>query len=210
MRFPDPHRPVSRLPPGMRRAVRDLSSLGRTPLQRAMLLFAGGLLAFYMGQWTATDPSDRSSRNQRDIPESVTGLPLVLDGDTVDFNGVRVRLFGIDAFERDQLCEREDGSRYACGQMARESLIRAIDNAPLTCTRKDVDMYGRMVGVCRGREGDVSAWVVADGYALAYRRYSMDYVGEEDEARESRRGVWSGKFENPWDYRHNGQGKQVR
>lgn len=144
------------------------------------------------------------------MPATVSGLPLVLDGDTLDFNGVRVRLFGMDAFERDQLCERPDGSRYACGQVAREVLIAAIDNAPVTCTRKDVDMYGRMVGVCVGREGDLGARVVEDGSALAYRRYSSDYIDEEEEARQSVRGAWSGRFEAPWDYRHNGRGKKVR
>jgi len=182
--------------------------LGRTPTERALLLVAGALVAFAIGRWTAWQGS--SSGPEKVVPESISGTPLVLDGDTLDFNGLRVRLFGIDAFERDQLCARADGSRYGCGQVARETLMVAIARAPVTCVRRDVDQYGRMVAVCRTRDDDLAARVVAEGAALAYRKYSNDYVDEEDVARQARRGVWSGRFEAPWDYRHSGERKDVR
>ncbi|MFN2378306.1 MAG: thermonuclease family protein, partial [Candidatus Binatia bacterium] len=140
-----------------------------------------------------------------DIPASVRGTPLVLDGDTLDFNGLRVRLFGIDAFERDQLCQRSDGSRFGCGNLARESLMSAIGHTQVRCERRDVDAYGRMVAVCAGRDGDLAGRVVEDGLALAYRKYSSDYVDEEDKARAEGRGAWEGTFEKPWDYRHGGR-----
>jgi endonuclease YncB( thermonuclease family) len=199
----DPNRSVSRLP-------RTLARLGRTPFERAALLVVGAVVAFVLGRWTASDDSRLASDRVTSMPATASGTPLVLDGDTIDLSGLRVRLFGIDAFERDQLCERSDGSRFACGQLARESLLVAIGSAPVTCTRRDVDTYGRMVAVCRGRDGDLSARVVEDGFALAYRQYSNDYVDEEDKARQARRGAWEGRFEAPWDYRHNGQGKRVR
>lgn len=161
------------------------------------------LLAFAFGRWSVD--VDSSPRARGDIPAEVSGVPLVLDGDTLDFDGLRVRLFGIDAFERDQLCTREDGASFACGQLSREALLVAIARQPVTCTRRDVDQYGRMVGVCRTHREDLSARLVSEGAALAYRHYSMDYVDEEEAARAAGRGVWAGRFEPPWDHRHNGR-----
>lgn len=168
------------------------------------------MLAFLLGRWTGDgDARPTASSRDRHIPAEVHGTPLVLDGDTIDFDGLRVRLFGVDAPERDQLCEREDGSRYACGQFAREMLVALIANAPVRCTRRDVDPYGRMVGVCSGAEADLSAALVEHGAAMAYRHYSLDYVKNEDTARSFARGIWAGRFEAPWDYRHKGKSGQA-
>jgi len=172
-----------------------------------VLLVTGGVLAFFLGRWTDDSTARTTPTRGGSIPATASGTPLVLDGDTIDLNGLRVRLFGIDAPERDQLCERADGSRYGCGQVAREMLVGLIAGAPVQCTKKDVDPYGRMVGVCRGAEADLSAAMVENGGAIAYRHYSMDYVGQEDRARRLSLGVWQGRFEAPWDYRHRGQNK---
>lgn len=182
--------------------MRRFESLGRSPVERLVLLLVGAAVAFALGRWSG---DGASSDAPREIPPTVSGTPLVLDGDTLDFNGMRVRLFGIDAFERDQSCTRGNGSRYPCGQAAREALVVAISHAPVRCERRDVDRYNRMVAVCRTRNGDLSARVVEQGYALAYRQYSHDYVNEEDAARRDQRGAWSGEFQPPWDYRRNRQ-----
>jgi endonuclease YncB( thermonuclease family) len=182
--------------------VRLFSRFGRTPAERTILLVAGALLAFVVGRWSSEAPNDGE---QRGIPPQISGTPLVLDGDTLDFNGLRVRLFGIDAFERDQTCEREDGSTYSCGQLAREALVIAIARNPVSCTRRDVDRYGRMVAICRTKDGDLGARLVRDGSALAYRQYSTDYIDEEESAKRQKNGAWGGKFEPPWDYRHRPQ-----
>lgn len=193
--------PPSRLP-------RLLQSLGRTPAQRFVLLVAGGVAAFVLGRWTDDSTARTSpSRHRREIPASVRGMAVVLDGDTLDINGVRVRIFGIDAPERDQLCERADGSRYACGQFARETMVELVANGEVSCVKRDVDPYGRMVGVCSGSQPDLGAAMVESGAAVAYRHYSMDYVAQETSARAGSRGIWQGRFEAPWDYRHRGQPK---
>ena len=99
------------------------------------------------------------------------------------------------------------------GSVARDALTKAIGDSDVTCTRRDTDKYGRMVGVCRtsaqGRTQnlgqdlgqDLGAVMVARGAAIAYRHYSRDYVDEEDKARAAHEGVWQGDFEAPWDYR---------
>lgn len=208
--MPDPNRPLSRMP-------RELSRFGRTPMQKALLLVSGSVVAFLLGRWTGADNSfaprgngGPAPRGAKEMPATISGTPMVLDGDTLDFDGLRVRIFGIDAFEKDQLCESSDGARYGCGQFSRQSMLSAIDGSVVTCARRDVDKYGRMVAVCRGRSGDLAERVVKDGYALAYRHYSSDYIDEEDDAHRARRGAWQGRFEAPWDYRHNGAGKEVR
>ncbi len=186
---------------------RAFSRLGRTPAQRAALMLVGVLVAFAIGRWSVGVDSRPGTRGP--VPAQVSGTPLVLDGDTLDFDGLRVRLYGIDAFERSQLCTREDGASYACGQVSREALIVAIARQPVTCEKRDVDQYGRMVGVCRTRDGDLGARLVSEGAALAYRHYSLDYVDEEEAARAARRGVWAGRFETPWDHRHGGQQRRT-
>jgi endonuclease YncB( thermonuclease family) len=53
-----------------------------------------------------------------------------------------------------------------------------------------------------GADGeDLNAWLVTQGWALAYRRYSRDYADEQDAAQAARRGVWQGQFMAPWSWR---------
>ena len=70
---------------------------------------------------------------------------------------------------------------------------------PVTCEERDIDRYGRVVAVCSVAGEDLNAWMVSEGLALAYRRYSLDYVGAEQAAEEAGRGVWSGEFVPPWE-----------
>ena len=134
----------------------------------------------------------------------MTGIASVIDGDTIEIHGRRIRLHGIDAPESRQQCER-DGKRWACGKDAAFALADLIDRKPVSCDQRDTDRYGRIVAVCRLGNIDLNGWLVSQGYALAYRRYSRDYVDEEDEARQARAGIWAGEFVAPWDWR---QGKR--
>ena len=123
---------------------------------------------------------------------------------------MRVRLFGIDAPERDQSCAKSDGTRYSCGQLARDALARAIGDSSVRCTKRDVDKYGRMVGVCRTDAGDLSETLVLGGAAVAYRHFSHDYVDEEERARRAGAGIWQGSFDAPWDWRQRSRAKHPR
>ncbi len=133
-------------------------------------------------------------------PETVSGIAKVIDGDSLEIGTARIRLFGIDAPEGRQLCSRASGP-WPCGAAAADKLRALIGNDPVECVRRDVDQYDRIVAVCEKGATDVGAEMVKAGLALAYRRYSTDYVGEEDDAHGAKRGMWAGEFTPPWDYR---------
>ena len=130
----------------------------------------------------------------------VGGHPTVLDGDTLEVAGERIRLHGIDAPERRQRCV-VDGEAWPCGTEASLALAARIADHRVECEETDKDRYGRIVAVCRIGESDLNAWMVAEGWALAYRRYAMDYTGQEAAAEAARRGIWRGKFVEPWEWR---------
>ncbi|MBI5506748.1 MAG: thermonuclease family protein [Deltaproteobacteria bacterium] len=175
----------------------------RSPLGHVVLLALAALGAYLAGRWSGVDREQRpTTSTSADLPASVRGRPIVIDGDSLDFGKVRVRLYGVDAFERDQLCRRGDGTHFPCGQVAKTMLVNLVAQDMVSCQRRDVDVYGRVVAVCRVADFDVGAELVKAGLALAYRHYSSDYVDDEDNARAARRGAWDGSFRAPWDWRH--------
>src|SRR5262245_53169901 len=133
-------------------------------------------------------------------PQSIVGRASVIDGDTIEIAGTRIRLFGIDAPEGAQTCDVR-GKTYRCGQQAAFALSDKLGNRTVECRPKDRDRYQRVVAVCAVAGEDINAWMVAQGWALAYRHYSHDYVGQEQRAADAKLGVWQGRFEAPWDWR---------
>jgi endonuclease YncB( thermonuclease family) len=129
-----------------------------------------------------------------------TGPARVIDGDTLEVAGVRVRLWGIDAPESRQTCEA-DGQDYACGERATRHLRTLVADRTVSCEPRTRDRYGRTVALCRTDGSDLGAAMVRDGWALAFVRYAADYVAEELEARAARRGLWQGAFTLPWEWR---------
>ena len=133
--------------------------------------------------------------------DRIVGVASVIDGDTIEIHGQRIRLFGIDAPESSQLCVRPTGERWRCGQRASFALSDRIGRATLSCQPHDLDRYGRVVAVCFNGNEDLNRWMVVTGWAVAYRRYSVDYVADEAAARGSQINIWSGSFDMPWDWR---------
>lgn len=137
------------------------------------------------------------------VPATMTGIPTVTDGDTLQIRGVKVRLFGIDAPESSQTCTRA-GKVYGCGREAAFALADLVRNKTVTCTRKDVDRYGRMVGVCIVGGTEINRWLVQQGWALPYLQYGGGiYSGAAGQAKSAGKGLYAGTFQNPWDYRKN-------
>jgi endonuclease YncB( thermonuclease family) len=131
---------------------------------------------------------------------TISGVAQVADGDTLRVGGVRIRLSGVDAPELSQQCG-SSGRKVACGAMAADWLRQRVEGREIACNPVDTDRYGRSVAVCRVRSEDVGAALVEAGWATAYRRYSLAYIGQEDRARSARRGIWSVGFEPPAQYR---------
>ncbi|MEX0339481.1 MAG: thermonuclease family protein [Arenibacterium sp.] len=130
-----------------------------------------------------------------------SGVIRVIDGDTWDVGQTRVRLFGIDAMERDQECQRPDKSAWACGVWTTEMTRARYGGRHATCRAIALDRYGRTVARCYIEGQDVGRAMVQDGLALAYRKYSMDYDLDEKRARVAGIGIHQGQVEAPAEYR---------
>ncbi|WP_246215972.1 thermonuclease family protein [Microvirga makkahensis] len=122
------------------------------------------------------------------LAETVVGRASVIDGDTLEIRGTRVRFHGVDAPESAQTCQSLDGKAYRCGQRAALALSDKIGTSNVSCVQKDIDRYQRIVAVCSAKGEDLNAWLVQEGYALAYRQYGADYVPQETAAKNARRG----------------------
>ena len=129
----------------------------------------------------------------------------VIDGDTIELRGERIRFHGIDAPESRQTCLAR-GEVWRCGQKAALALADFIGRSPVSCEEQGTDRYGRTIAACHVRGDDVERWMVLNGWALAYRRYSRDYIAQEQAAQAARRGIWRGEFVVPWEWR---QGKRL-
>jgi endonuclease YncB( thermonuclease family) len=133
--------------------------------------------------------------------QGLNGIPEIVDGDTVYLGTTRLRLVGIDAPESDQLCLDAGAKVVTCGLEAKNRLSSYSAGRSWTRTVSGGDPYGRSVATCFIGQEDVSSWLVRNGLALAYRQYSLAYVRDEEPAP-IRRGMWSGAFIAPWDWRH--------
>ena len=144
---------------------------------------------------SGADPAPSASAN------AVSGTASVVDADTLDIHGERVRLNGVDAPESGQKCKDRSGKLYRCGSDAANALDAWINRNPVSCAITGKDRYNRLIGECSVRGASVQEWLVANGHALAYRAYSTAYVAAEMKAQAAGRGVWAGEFVMPWDWR---------
>jgi endonuclease YncB( thermonuclease family) len=158
---------------------------------------AGALLFFSNGVLCAATP-DAIHRGP-----PLVGVARVIDGDTIDINGQRVRLEGIDAPELAQTCESVTGQSWPCGRSAVSALKRLIGNKQISCDPRGQDKYRRVLAVCFADGRNINEAMVRDGFAWAFVKYSSEFASAEAVAREAKSGVWQGRATAPWDYRSN-------
>ncbi len=126
----------------------------------------------------------------------------VVDGDTIHLNGEKIRFTGIDTPELKQTCLKE-GIQNPCGVTAKQILIGKIGNNNVKCISEGKDQYKRILAECFVNNESLSSYLVRNGYAFAYRKYSKNFIPDEDYARINKLGMWSMEFDYPWDYRKN-------
>ena len=126
----------------------------------------------------------------------------VVDGDTIHLNGEKIRFTGIDTPELKQTCIKE-GVINPCGVIAKEILIKKINDNKVECISNGKDQYKRTLAECFVNGESLSSYLVRSGYAFAYRRYSKKFVKDEDYAKANQIGMWAMKFDYPWEYRKN-------
>jgi endonuclease YncB( thermonuclease family) len=132
----------------------------------------------------------------------LVGQATIIDGDTIEMRGQRIRLWGIDAPESDQLCRGEDSLHYRCGNKAANDLHLFVARRPVVCVPITVDRYGRAVASCEVGGVDLSEWLVRNGLALDWPQYSHGkFRAAQNEAEQVERGMWVGSFTEPWKYR---------
>ena len=113
----------------------------------------------------------------------ITGMPRIVDGDTIQIDTTKIRLSGIDAPETDQLCFDSKAQRWTCGIAARDELVRHTGGKPWICHVIGMDRYGRSLATCEIAGEDIEKWMVKSGWALSFVRYSHVYDADEAEAR---------------------------
>tara|TARA_B100000886_G_scaffold249621_1_gene175904 strand:+ start:27 stop:554 length:528 start_codon:yes stop_codon:yes gene_type:complete len=141
----------------------------------------------------------------------ISGKAKVIDGDTIRIDKKKIRLFGIDAPEKQQQCSRSwltisflsFSKNYPCGQISANRLKKKINDKFVICKSSSKDRYKRFIAECFLNKTNINAWMVQTGHAVVYEKYSKKFVAQEIFAKKEKLGLWSGTFEMPWDWRKN-------
>jgi endonuclease YncB( thermonuclease family) len=132
----------------------------------------------------------------------VSGVPRIVDGDTLEVSHTLIGLYGVDAPEVGQVCEDFSGKPYDCGELAKENLTEILGDGAVNCEVESEDQYDRLVSRCILDDKDIAAEMVRDGFAVPFERYSEDYISVGLDAQANKVGLWAGKFQMPWDVRN--------
>ena len=130
----------------------------------------------------------------------ISGKAKIIDGDTIHIGSNKIRLHGIDAPELNQDCNY-DNKKWKCGQQSKKFLLNLINLDEVSCQVKTVDRYQRYIAICFVNNLNINEMMVKNGWAIAYRYYSKDYVDEEFIAKKNKVGIWKGKFIEPYLFR---------
>jgi endonuclease YncB( thermonuclease family) len=136
------------------------------------------------------------------LADDLSGQASIIDGDTLEIHGTRIRLWGVDAPESNQLWLGEDSLQHRCGAKAANELDAFIARRPVDCSPVSLDQYRRTVAVCSIDGVDLAEWLVRNGLALDWPKYSKGkYDGAQRDAEHAGHGIWEGTYVEPWLYR---------
>jgi endonuclease YncB( thermonuclease family) len=134
--------------------------------------------------------------------ETIAGRASVIDADTLDIHGERIRILDIDAPESRQPCTWPDGSVWRCGQHASLALADWIGARPVICETDKLDRYSRWLARCTVAGEDLAVWLAANGWGVPYRDCKCETLRTAAvRAKSKRLGIWSGSFVMPWEWR---------
>ena len=132
--------------------------------------------------------------------KSIFGKPKIVDGDTIHIGKNKIRLHAIDAPEIKQSCFK-NGKKWSCGVQSTKFLKKIIGKDKIRCISNGKDSYKRYIAVCYKNNIDLNRQMVLNGWAIAYKYYSLDYIEEEEHAKLNKFGIWIGEFEEPYKFR---------
>ena len=144
--------------------------------------------------------------------KEIDGVPKIIDGDTVYINSLKIRFEGIDAPEIKQQCKKDYlnissiigfsfKKDYLCGVISKKKLENKIKNSEIKCILSSKDRYKRYLATCYKGDVNLNKWMVRNGYAVAYKRYSRQYLNDEKFAEDNKLGIWKGTFLRPEKWR---------
>jgi len=134
----------------------------------------------------------------------------VVDGDSLEMEGRRIRLVGIDAPEYKQYCFDAKNEKYYCGQTALEYLKSLIGEGEVDCRTKATDIYGRDLAVCYVNGKNLNLEMIRAGHAILYRNEKSAYRKAAREAKRAKRGIYQGRYMAPEIYRRLNKRKKVQ
>ncbi|MGE0828811.1 MAG: thermonuclease family protein [Hyphomonadaceae bacterium] len=169
-------------------------------LRVALACFAIAAIALLLFQCAA----GAETRPHREI----VGRASVIDGDTFEIRGQRIRFWGVDAPEGRQTCQGGDLTSNRVGRRAADALAGMLGAQTVRCIERDRDRYGRIIAQCYVRNRDIGMDMTRAGWAWDYRQFSGGrYAGAEREARRARRGIWALSCQPPWAWRQSARNR---
>jgi endonuclease YncB( thermonuclease family) len=131
----------------------------------------------------------------------IAGKARSIDGDSLEIDGTRIDLFGVDAPELKQTCTSRKKKIKHCGDLSRQMLGSLLKNVTIKCRRQAPDREGAIVATCFAGPFDINEQMVSSGWAFPVLQETDAYVRAETFAKARNEGMWRGNFTLPWVWR---------